>query len=259
MNILEKHQVLAVTEHAREVAPTIFEARFGAPAIADAAHPGQFVHLRVDKGLDPLLRRPLSIGATKEGTLDLLFRIVGRGTQRLALAVPGETYDFIGPLGNPFTLHSDRPAILVAGGLGIAVFPFLAERLIAGGCREIFLIYGARTAAELVWLDRLESLGVNTFTATDDGSAGHFGRCTDLLPKVMKTAGAPPAVYACGPVPMFEATLQAVPDPAIPIQLCYEQRMGCGIGACLACVIQTNQGYMRGCTEGPVLDGSLFR
>lgn len=259
MNLLERHQVWAVVDESREVAPSIFETRLRAREIAGAARPGQFVHLRVDKGLDPLLRRPLSIGWTEGETVDLLFRTVGRGTKRLSMAVEGESYDVIGPLGNPFTLHPDRPAVLVAGGLGIAVFPFLSRQLNEAGCGNLHLIYGARTAEELVWTERLESLGVTIHRATDDGSAGHHGICTDLLERVMKETGPAPAVYACGPEPMFKALLSIIEDREIPIQLCYEQRMGCGFGACLTCVVKTNQGYLRGCTEGPVLDGSLFR
>lgn len=259
MNILEKHQVWAVVSESREVAPLIYEMRFRAPDIAASARPGQFVHLRVDKGLDPLLRRPISIGWVGEGQVDLLYRLVGRGTNRLSKAVPGESYDVIGPLGNPFTLRPDRPALMVAGGLGVAVFPFLSRLLIEAGCRNLHMVYGARSAVELVWMSRLEGLGVRIHTATDDGTAGHHGRCTDLIPGVMNEIGAVPAIYACGPEPMFRSLLETVPDPSIPMQLCYEQRMGCGFGACLTCVVKTNQGYVRGCTEGPVLDGSLFR
>jgi len=260
MNLLERHQVWASVAETREVAPSIFELRFRAPEIAATARPGQFIHLRVDKGLDPLLRRPLSIGWVENDALDLLFRTIGRGTKRLSLAVEGERYDTIGPLGNPFVLHKDRPALMVAGGLGIAVFPFLARQLIDAGCGNLHLVYGARTAEELVWMSRLEALGVRIHTATDDGSAGHHGRCTELIGRVREEIGSSvPAVYACGPEPMFKATLAAIEDRSVPIQLCYEQRMGCGFGACLTCVVKTNQGYVRGCTEGPVLDGSLFR
>ncbi len=259
MNALERNQVWAVVEEAREVAPSIFEARFRAPRIAASARPGQFVHVRVDKGLDPLLRRPLSIGAVAGGSIDLLFRRIGRGTRRLSLAVPGESYDFLGPLGNPFTLLPKRPAVMVAGGLGIAVFPFLTMRLKAEGCRDLHVIYGARTKSELVWADRLEALGARMHVTTDDGTAGHHGLCTEILGKVLSSADSAPAIYACGPEPMFQGVLAEVRDITVPIQLCYEQRMGCGIGACLACVVKTNQGYLRSCTEGPVLDGSLFR
>ncbi|MBN1475185.1 dihydroorotate dehydrogenase electron transfer subunit [Candidatus Sumerlaeota bacterium] len=254
-----RHCTLAPVIANREVAPAIFEMRLRASEIAAAAQPGQFVHLRVKSGLDPLLRRPLSIGAVEGEHICLLFRVIGHGTQLLSRVVPGETLDLLGPLGNPFTLHADRPAVLVAGGMGIADMPLLARRLREAGCPAIHLIFGARTAAELAWTDRVEAEGAQIHTATDDGSAGHHGVCTALLPPLLREIDARPAICACGPEPMFRAILSAVTDPAIPIQLAFEQRMGCGIGACMACAVETSKGYLRACCEGPVLDGALLR
>jgi dihydroorotate dehydrogenase electron transfer subunit len=254
-----RHCTLAPVIANREVAPAIFEMRLHAPEIAAAAKPGQFVHLRIKSGLDPLLRRPLSIGAVEGEHIDLLFRVVGHGTDLLSQVVPGESLDLLGPLGNPFTPHANRPAILVAGGMGIADMPLLARRLREAGCSAIHLLYGARSAKELAWADRVEAEGAQIHTATDDGSAGHHGVCTALLPPLLDAPGEQPAVYACGPEPMFRALLSAVTDSAISIQLAFEQRMGCGIGACMACAVETSEGYLRACCEGPVLDGALLR
>jgi dihydroorotate dehydrogenase electron transfer subunit len=254
-----RHCTLAPVIANREVAPEIFEMRLRAPEIAAAAQPGQFVHLRVKSGLDPLLRRPLSIGIAEGEHIGLLFRVVGHGTRLLSQVVPSESLDLLGPLGNPFTLHADRPAILVAGGMGIADMPLLARRLREAGCDEIHLLYGSRTAAELAWADRVEAEGAAIHTATDDGSEGHHGVCTALLPSLLREIRAKPAICACGPEPMFRALLSAVTDPKIPLQLAFEQRMGCGIGACMACAVKTSEGYLRACCEGPVLDGELLR
>jgi len=248
-----------VVKEARALAPGIYELRARAPRIAAAARPGQFAHLRIEEGNDPFLRRPLSIGDVAGEEVFFCFRVVGRGTERLSRVQPGRALDTLGPLGNPFTLHADRPALFVAGGLGAADFPFLARRLRESGVREMRMLYGARTAGELIWRDRLEALGVEIHAATDDGSAGHTGICTDPLPGFLERFSAPPAIYACGPEPMFEALLARVADPSLSLQLAFEQRMGCGIGACLACAVKTNRGYLRACREGPGLDGALFR
>lgn len=254
-----KHRVEAMVEASRAVGPAIFELALRAPAIAAAAQPGQFIHLRVCAGLDPFLRRPLSIGWVHGETIGVLYRVVGHGTEVLSRAVIGDHLDTLGPLGHPFALHPERPALLVAGGLGIAVMPLLARRLADAGCTDLRLLCGVRTAAQLVWTDRLKAAGAEIHIATDDGSAGHHGPCTALLPAMLASCARPPAVYACGPEPMFRAVLREVTDPAIPIQLSYEQRMGCGFGACMACAVETRAGYVRACCEGPVLSGDLFR
>lgn len=242
-----------------EVAPGIFALRLSAPAIAARARAGQFVHLRLSEGLDPLLRRPLSIGPVEGDEVRLLYRIVGQGTRRLSECKPGDRFHALGPLGNPFRLHPERPALLIAGGLGIAVFPLLAGQLLEAGCKDIHLSYGARSACELVWREYFAESGIPITAATDDGSEGHHGTCTQCLSDVLRRLPAPPAVYACGPEPMFRAILRAIPDRDLPMQFSYEQRMGCGFGACLACAVETRDGYVRACKEGPVLDASLFR
>lgn len=254
-----KQQIWAEVVRTDEVAPMIWELVLRAPVIASAAKPGQFVHLRVRDALDPLLRRPLSVGDCNGDTLTLLYRVVGHGTELLTHIVPGELLDIIGPLGNPFTLHADRSAVFVSGGLGIAVFPLLAKQLMNAGCHDIHLLCGARTGDELAWADKLEQMGVTVHLATDDCSMGHHGVCTDLLLDAMSACKKIPAIYACGPEPMFRSILQIVTDETVPVQLSYEQRMGCGIGACMACAVQTTDGYRRACMEGPVLDGGLFR
>jgi dihydroorotate dehydrogenase electron transfer subunit len=254
-----KQRLWASVESSRALGPGIFELVLRAPKVATMAQPGQFIHLRIGEGLDPLLRRPLSIGVVSGDSIAILYRVVGHGTDLLSHATIGDRFDLLGPLGHPHTLHPQRTALLVAGGLGIATMPFLARRLFESGCADVRLIYGARAADELVWADRLKALGVEIHLATDDGSLGHHGLCTDLLLRMLPAIERPTAIYACGPEPMFQAILRGVTDPGTSIQLSYEQRMGCGFGACMACAVETRDGYVRACTEGPVLDGALFR
>jgi dihydroorotate dehydrogenase electron transfer subunit len=246
-------------EATREVAPDIYEMLLRAPEVAAAAQPGQFIHLRVGDGLDPLLRRPLSIGFVQGDRIGLMWRVVGHGTELLTQVSFGDRLDVIGPLGHPFTLHTERPAVMVAGGMGIAVMPLLAEQLMAGGCPRVTLLYGARTAGDLIWSDRVRALGVEVVHATDDGTTGHHGVCTDLMAEVVGAMASVPAIYVCGPDAMLRKVLKTVTSGDVPLQLAFEQRMGCGIGACMACAIETRDGYVRACMEGPVLNGELFR
>ena len=167
-------QIWATVESSCEVVPGIFELVVRAPEIAATARPGQFVHLRVRESHDPLLRRPLSVGFVDGDQIGFLCRVIGHGTRILAQAVPGQTLDLIGPLGNPFTLHADRSAIFVAGGLGVADFPFLAECLRDAGCSQMDLIYGARASNELAWIDCVQAGGASVHVATDDGLGVHM-------------------------------------------------------------------------------------
>lgn len=224
---------------------------FYSPLIARRAVPGQFVHVRCSGGLDPLLRRPISIHAVnlEEGTVRLLYRIVGRGTSTLACRQVGDEIDVLGPLGRGFTFPSSRAKIvLVAGGIGVAPLFFLLQRL-AGQGHSIYFLFGARTKADLVALDQIDRYGCNLQLATEDGSTGHRGLVTDLLVECLSGAD---FVYACGPRPMLRRVAQILSEHGIPGEVSLEERMGCGVGACLSCACRTVSGMARVCTEGPV-------
>lgn len=212
-------------------------------SIAEAARPGHFLHVLcgeppVGDGLRRFLRRPLSIFLVdvERGTTHLLYRVLGEGTQWLASRRPGDTVSFIGPLGNPFPLH-ERTAVLVGGGVGIPPLYFLARELRAKGV-PVRAFLGARTGAGILAAGDFRRLGVSTAVATDDGSAGHRGLVTDLLDRCLMEEGGEgpsPIVYACGPSAMLRAVQGQVASRNLPAYLSLEERMACGVGACLGC------------------------
>ena len=238
-----------------------------APPIAASAQPGQFVMLKPSRGTDPLLRRPFSVFEIlrdEEGApraISILNKRTGVGTALLYDAEPGTPIGCLGPLGRPFVAaEPPAEAWLVAGGVGLAPFITLAERLRARGTPAT-LFYGARTAAELYYVDRLEALGVHVVLATEDGSRGVRGRVTGPLATAL--AGAPRQadvrLYVCGPTPMMRATARLAAEHGRPCDVSLEQVMGCGLGGCYSCVVLTGTPgaaphYVRSCIDGPVFD-----
>ena len=225
--------------------------------VATQARAGQFVHVRTSGSADqwdPLLRRPMSLlgvdPATDEGLI--LVQNVGRGSGWLVGRRPGETLDVLGPLGGAFTVAGNQKHLLmVAGGVGVAPLVMLAEEELPKGA-EIVLLIGSQTAEKHLPLHYLPEQ-VEVIRATDDGTLGHQGFVTDLVPDYLDWAD---GIFACGPNPMFRSLRmkilahRGVRTP--PVQVCLEQQMGCGMGVCLGCVVETKRGYERTCTEGPV-------
>jgi dihydroorotate dehydrogenase electron transfer subunit len=226
-------------------------------AVATQARAGQFVHIRTAGNADqwdPLLRRPMSLlgvdPATDEGLI--LVQNVGRGSAWLLERKPGESLDLLAPLGSAFTVAGNqRHLLMVAGGVGIAPLVMLAEEELPKGA-EIVLLIGTQTAEKHLPLHYLPEQ-IEVIRATDDGTLGHHGFVTDLMPEYLDWAD---AVFACGPNPMFRSLRVKVEQHrgvrTPPVQVCIEQQMGCGMGVCLGCVVETKHGFARTCTEGPV-------
>jgi dihydroorotate dehydrogenase electron transfer subunit len=237
-----------------------FRLKFSSRRIARAALPGQFVMLRINDGTVPLLRRPLGVHNVKggQGVVELLYEVVGKGTELLSRKQPGEYIDIIGPLGNGFTLRPPAlertTPILVAGGMGVAPLVFLAEKLKVNKC---LVLIGARTKEQLICANDFKRLGCKVKLATDNGSAGFKGRVTDLLKKELAALGCRGStIYSCGPEPMLKAVSRLAKNYNIPAQLSLEAHMSCGFGACLGCVVNTLGGYKRVCKEGPVFNAN---
>ncbi len=214
--------------------------------------PGQFVNLKVPGFF---LRRPLSVCSVKPGRIYLLYKKVGAGTRTLAALPKGEQLRVLTGLGRGFwipenanTDNNFRPA-LVGGGIGVAPLYWLAQTLLE---REIFpqVIFGFRTATEVTLADTLERLGLSVHVATEDGTAGTRGFVTHVLEELLQRSATdtPNYVYSCGPTAMMKAVYQF----GLPGQFSLEERMGCGIGACMGCVHPTHEGLLRVCKEGPV-------
>ena len=216
--------------------------------------PGQFVMLGPlkDDSTDPFLNRPFSIHRLSgPDRLELLIAVVGRGTRLLGTLEPGARLGLLGPLGNGFSLPDPkRPALLVAGGLGVAPLFFLAEELCSKGARPR-LLYGAGSVDQLVPTDGLQAQGVSVKLATDDGTAGFSGFVSGLLEKEQPEPDA--YLAACGPVEMLEAVAAVADKRGQQLEVSLESRMACGLGACLGCTVFLPGGAdRRVCCDGPV-------
>lgn len=255
MTTSSKTRTFAAVCAAKRLTEDIASLVFTAPEMARAAQPGHFVAVRAGQSEAPLLRRPFSIAASDgQNQLDLIFRVVGVGTTLLAAKRPGEMLDVIGPLGHPFEIHDDRPALLVAGGLGIPPIAFLARVLKTRGIPAT-LYYGVRTRSELAALDDAADHVERLVVSTDDGTAGHHGVISEM---VAREIPGDCRVYACGPRPLLDVLIRLARERNIPTQLSFEQQMACGVGACMGCSMATAHGYQRVCTEGPVFPAEVF-
>jgi len=228
-----------------------------APRIAAAARPGQFVMVRPGAGRDPLLGRPFSLHrTTEEGTIQIYFKVVGRGTELIAAVRPGSQLAVFGPLGRGYRLKEEAGAVVVGGGLGIAPLLFLAEeiRRKKPAYSADSLLLGARRHDELApLLGDFAACGLQLQTATDDGSLGHHGLITDLLGELRIPEGS--VVYTCGPEPMMAAVAAFCRRSGLSCQASVESVMACGMGACLGCSRLNHQGdYTHVCLNGPVYD-----
>jgi dihydroorotate dehydrogenase electron transfer subunit len=243
-----------------------------APRIAEAARPGQFVHLLAGEDRSFPLRRPFSIhrverpgGSGGPGTVEVVFDVVGAGTLALSRLRAGDVVDVLGPLGRPFAPPGEPAGcVLVGGGYGTAPLFFLAAELRARRCRVDFVI-GAASAARLLDPAEAGRLGHRLTVTTDDGSAGRRGLVTDPLPDLLARTGAG-RVYACGPMPMLAAVSRLSAAAGVPCQVAVEEQMACGTGICFSCVLPVGGGgagpaetrMARSCLEGPVFDGAAI-
>jgi len=240
-------QELASVTANSEPVPNARLIRLEAPQIASQAKPGQFVMVRCGEKGEYQLRRPLSIHQREENKIALLFSVVGGGTQWLSECKPDDKLDLLGPMGNGFSLNPDaKRLLLVAGGIGIAPLVFLATEAVKHR-KEVTLLYGAPTAAQLYPSKLLPK--VKLVIATEDGTMGEKGMITDLLPDFTREAD---QIFACGPLPMYRIMAQM---PGLKTaQVSLEVRMGCGVGVCYGCTVKTLNGLKQVCQDGPVFE-----
>jgi len=263
----------------REILPGQWIQAFHAPGLAIGSRAGQFVHIRTGDLSGMVLRRPFSLNTVDplSGVVTIHFRVIGRGTEWFTRLRPGDEIDLLGPLGRPFEVDPrSQHLLLIAGGLGIAGVRMLADEAIRDG-RQVTLLFGAANARE-VYPSNLLPDEVEYVVATDDGSLGHHGFVTDLVPAYEVWAD---QAFACGPAGMLGTLAKqavgrrqrlgvaklgrkrgggkAVPlgSPAARrkafLQVSMEQNMGCAVGACLGCVVMSVTGTpQRVCREGPV-------
>ena len=210
--------------------------------ISEIKAPGQFVNLKLDGFF---LRRPISICDAENNNLTLIYKIVGKGTDRMSKLKAGKKLDVLTGLGNGYdiTLSGNNP-LLVGGGVGIPPLYMLCKRLIEKKAKPT-VILGFGTAGELFYENEFKELGVPVYVTTADGSYGQKGFVTDVMKNLHYTY-----FYACGPEPMFRAIDKIAQTGG---QYSFEERMGCGFGACMGCSCKTLAGSKRICREGPVM------
>ena len=270
----------------RRISTDYYKMRIFCPGIAAKATPGQFVMIRVHRFLDPFLRRPFGIHSVcgekdslrdKEcpSCIEILYRMVGKGTLLLSEKEKDEEIDLLGPLGNGFSVdHNLTTAVLVAGGIGVAPLFFLAQALqnMKGkttGQIKLIVFVGGETKDDILCLKEFNTLGARLKVSTNDGSVGIKGLVTDLLLDFLSNP--PPSknqsvmLFGCGPSPMLRTLSDIALSHDIPCQISLESRMACGVGACLGCAVPTVNtireireiSYQRVCKEGPIFDSTV--
>ncbi len=231
----------------REIAPKQIEFILKNRRLAEEARAGQFVHIAIENGAN-ILRRPISVCDSFGENTRIIFEVKGEGTKWLSEREEGDFLTLMGPLGQGFNIYPESGKAFVIGG-GIGTFPLykLCKALYKP---EIFL--GFRNKAMVVMENEFAAAG-NLHIATDDGSYGYHGFAISLAEERIDECG---IIYACGPRPMLKAVKELAEKYGKKAEISMEERMGCGIGACLVCVCKTTTGNRQVCAQGPVFDAS---
>lgn len=221
-----------------------------APEIAAEAVPGQFVNVRVDRGIVPLLRRPLGVAdvCVPRGSITMIYRVLGEATQILAQVQKDDCISLVGPLGHGFDIASKKP-LIVGGGCGLAPLLMLAKFGFGNG-RADLLIGGRNQEEVLCWQKLYQGNVQNTYITTDDGSIGTKGTVMAELSKLLQKDY--DCVYVCGPVPMMKTVSEASLLAGKKCQISLERYMACGLGACLSCSCDGIGKRVKVCQDGPV-------
>ena len=235
-----KQQILKITENIR-VAENVYKMVLEDPELEEMK-PGQFVNIRLD-GL--YLRRPISVCESEAGSLTIIYKVVGKGTEQMSRMKEREKLDVLTGLGNGYDLSKagDRP-LLLGGGVDVPALVLLARKLREQG-KDVTAVLGFNTMEEVFGQAAFEIMGVNTIVTTADGTFGTKGFVTDAMPEDYSY------FYTCGPEPMLKAVYRKTKTSG---QFSFEERMGCGFGACMGCSCKTITGNKRICREGPVLE-----
>ncbi len=236
-----KQQILTVKENVL-IAKDVYMMTLGGADTSDV-RPGQFLNIKLNGFF---LRRPISVNDCVDDTYRIIYKVVGKGTEEMATYQPGVKLDTLTDLGNGFdpSLSGDNP-LLVGGGVGVPPLYYLAKILVAQG-KTVTAVLGFNSKDDIICKEDLEALGVKVYTSTVDGSYGTKGFVTDAL----KEVGEYSYFYSCGPEPMLKALYNAT---EVSGELSFEERMGCGFGACMGCTCKTKYGNKRICKDGPVL------
>lgn len=249
---MKKTELMEIVEQ-KNIARNIYELTLTGQLVGQMEQPGQFVHLRVNGDYLPTLRRPISICTIdrEKHQFTMIYRAEGAGTKKLAEKKPGDTVDVLGPLGNGFpadAVEKHETALLVGGGIGVPPLYELSKQLTAKGVNVIHVL-GFQSSEDTFYEEKFSKLG-ETYIATVDGTYGTKGFVTDVINQYNLQFD---TLFSCGPTPMLKALEQAYPHKKVYLSL--EERMGCGIGACFACVCRVDEetaAYKKVCSDGPV-------
>lgn len=258
MRLLSDCRIVAQTE----VAPGHFRMQFDAAEMARAAVPGQFCMVQVAEGLYPFLRRPMCFERFYYDGFSILFKVEGEGTRLMSRMGVGQTVSVQGPLGNGFPIDANvERHIIVAGGIGVAPFPGLAEALCSACDAAPEVVLAARTRDLLLCEADFRAHGCDVHLATDDGSVGRKGFASDVLEELSPSAQC--CIYACGPMPMMRAVAKVAEANDATCWTSLEAQMACGDGICLGCVVESTderegEHMVRVCRDGPVLDARVI-
>lgn len=203
--------------------------------------PGQFINIKLD---GKFLRRPISVCDCDENTITIIYKVVGSGTEYMAQLESGEVLDVLTGLGNGYDISKSAKPLLIGGGVGVPPMYMLAKKLIESGQKPT-VILGFNTKEEIFFEEEFKALGCDVRVTTVDGSHGIKGFVTDAFPEEYDY------FYTCGPMPMFKAIENTAKTSG---QYSFEERMGCGFGACMGCSCKTKYGNKRICKDGPVLE-----
>lgn len=251
-----KKSTLCVVNENVKIAENTYRMLISAPDTARLAKPGQFVHVKIPNDRSLLLRRPISISnvfSDGGGIIEIIYRVAGTGTYLLSQVKNSDLVDVLGPLGNGFTKPKYvKRAFAVGGGCGIAPLKLLVKDW---DDVRFTSFLGFKSKPYAYDLDQFELLSEHVFVSTDDGSLGQMGLVVDLMSLRLKRE-MPDLILGCGPTPMLKEIKNTASRHGIPCQISLEERMGCGIGACLVCVCETQKGksyeYKKVCSDGPV-------
>lgn len=240
-----------------QLKPDIFKFSLSAKEITDIAKPGQFIEIRVTDGLDPFLRRPISIyNMDKEnGVLEIIFRVQGKGTEILSRKQEEDFIDVVGPLGYGTFKYEDYKNIAVLGG-GIGVFPLYELTKNASRSATVNAYLGFRDKEAVLLEKEFEEVSDRLVITTDDGSYKTHGFAINELKKDLEEEKVD-CIFACGPLPLLRAVQTLAKELNIPCQISLEEKMGCGLGVCLGCAVEiVTGGYEHVCKQGPVFDSN---
>ncbi|MDO8535625.1 MAG: dihydroorotate dehydrogenase electron transfer subunit [Candidatus Omnitrophota bacterium] len=240
----------------RKIAQGFYKMKLASGYLAKNSKPGQFVEIKCSEGSEILLRRPLGVHRIYDGGIEVLYEVIGKGTSHLSFREKGELLDIIGPIGKGFEFHgAKKPALIVAGGMGVAPLLCLAEKM-AGNKMKPYVMIGAKTASHILCEKEFKRLGCFVMVSTEDGSIGHKGYVTDIMRHLLivircKSSG----IYACGPHPMLKAVAHIADSSGIPCQVSMEEHMACGVGVCFGCPVKIKSGgYKMVCKDGPIFN-----